>query len=691
MFVMTKMHQPLVGSKRGAPAINAPSRLFLLSTIEGPVPPPEPKEPVDPKPRPVPKPTDKAIPIPVRTPTGIVVPPVWPETLVAFIQWDYPENPYHNNRGLKMRAFVTATVKMIMLDDYFENNPKARRADLNGYQLINFASTYLGVKDRLPPKIREAFEAGLMKLSSEMLSWGVWGEERNKDMCVPIGLWYVAKACDDAEFARKVEAYARALMYDSKSFHPAGYWVERGGGIDVGFGGGANFYATWAALMTDWPFAKETVERAYRLRSHLSLRDPDGFLTGPSHFNSRLGSPASADQWHWDGARDHAAAMATDEAACFINPPTSEKLAGSAANRVSSFNFQIKQNPVRPDQFRRTSAKRTGYWANEDLRGRTWTWRLRQTYNFPIGINIGQQFYQNGAYARLAKLQQTDTPMLKTPFERGHVFLKNFADTFTVSRQKNYGVILHTGSVGEQPAGDGKRQYPGPLGFGGGQLSAFWTPETGSVILGRRIATRIDKNWDTLETWRQWPIHAISGQTADGAVITSARNAKPELTTDGKGHVTVKGLIPAVKFELQLTLKGKIEYQRNFAIEADAIRIESQVTPHGKDKLSELYETIPVYLRDARRQAKTPPTKIEWTIGEQRLPATADFAEGVTAVLLHRFDGSVRIQFDRPRRVKLSPADWADPYLTRATCRNVMIDLLDGEKMRVGYRIGPTQ
>jgi hypothetical protein len=60
----------------------------------------------------------------------------------------------------------------------------------------------------------------------------------------------------------------------------------------------------------------------------------------------------------------------------------------------------------------------------------------------------------------------------------------------------------------------------------------------------------------------------------------------------------------------------------------------------------------------------------------------------LTAVLLHRFNGAVRIEFDRPRRVKLSPAEWADPYLTRAACRNVMIDLLDGEEMRVGYRIG---
>ncbi len=689
LFVMTMMHQPLVGSKRGAPAINAPSWLFLLSTIEGPPPtPPTPEEPDKPtNPAPKPAATDEAIPIPVRKPAGIVVPPVWPESLIAFTQWDYAGNPYHNNPGLKMRALVTAAVKMIMLDDYFEQNPDARRTDLNGYKLFNYASTYLGAKDLLPPKVREAFETGLMRLGSQLLSWGVWGEERNKDMCVPIGLWVVAKACDNAEFAKKVEEYARWLMSDPDSFHPAGYWIERGGGIDVGFGGGANFYAVWAALMTDWPFAKETAERAYRLRAHLSLRDPDGFLTGPSHFNSRLGTPASADQWHWDGARDHAAAMVTDEAACFIHPPAAEELAGAAANRVAWFNFQIKQNPVRPDTLGRKSAKRTGYWANEDLRGKTWTWRLRQTYNFPIGINIGQQFYRGGSYARLVGLQKSASPMLETPFERGGGFLRNFADTFVVSRQKNYGAILHTGPVGEQPAADGKREYPGPLGFGGGQLSAFWTPETGSVILGRRIATRIDKNWDSLDSWRQWPHHAIAGQTAEGAVITSARNVRPTFSTQGEGRYAVEGAIPAVKFEQRLTLKGEIKYHRTFSIGPEFLRIESAATPDGNDKLTELYETLPVYLRDARRQAKSEPTNIEWTIGDEPAPATSDFADGVTAVLLHRFDGSVRIDFGRPRRVRLSPEVWPDPYLTKATCRNVMIDLLDGDEPRVTYQI----
>lgn len=697
LYVMTMMHQPLVGWKRGTPAINAPAWLFLLSTIEGPLPPPEDEtEKVEEQPKPA-DPNDFT-PVPIRTPHGIVVPPVWPETLMAFTQWDYAGNPYYNNRALKLRAFVTAVVKMVMLDDYFEKTPEARRGDFNGYKLACFGSTYLGAKEILPPEVQQAFEAGLLKLGQDMLSWGIQGLEPQKDMTVPVGLWYVAQACGQStpetkKFAADAEAFARTLMTDPRYFHPAGYWVERQGGPDVGFGGGANFYAIWLALMTDWPFAHENVEKSFRLRAHLCLPDPDGFVNGPSHFNSRLGSPASADQWHWDGARDQAGFMLTDEAGCFIKRPSAEDLAGAAANRVGWFNSQIKQNPVRPDLQGRKSAVRTGYWANEDLRGVTWTWRLWQTYNFPIGINVGYDFYKPGSYAHLQKLEAANSPMLRYPYLREEPFVRNFADAFIAARQPGYGAVLHTGPIGGTVPAEGMPEYPGPQGFGGGQLSAFWTPETGSVILGRRIATRADSNYDTLETWRLWPIHAVSGTTASGQVFTSARIVQPKVNVQ-ENEVTVSELIPAVTFAGGKPLSGKLAYQRKFIMRPQAIEIQTTVKSDGTEKLTELYETLPVFLRDAKRQAMAEPTSIEFEVDGKWMPGTVEFAEAVSRVRLKRFDGAVLITFDRPRRVKLSAEDWQDTYLTRGVCRNVMIDLLDDSSengnfrsAQVGYRL----
>jgi hypothetical protein len=699
LFVMTMMHQPLVGWKRGIPAVNAPSRLFLLSSLEGPLAPETPAAASPPVAKPPPatttadgKPLTKAdvTPVPIPEPTGIVVPPVWPETLVAFTEWNYPGNPYYDNRGLKLRAFVTAAVKLIMLDDYFDQNPAAGRADWNAYQLVTVSEGYRGAKELLPADVRKAYETGLMKLARRMLDWGVKGEEPNKDLSVPISLWYVARVCRDSAFAAEVEAYARPLFTDPRRFHPAGYWVERGDGIDVGFGGGANFYAVWAALATDWPFARETVERAYRLRNHLTLPEPDGFTTGPSHFNRRIGSPTSSDQWHWDGARDQAAAMITDEAWPFIKRPTDELLSGAAANRVAWFNFQIKQNLVRPDTEGRKSALRTGYWANDEIRGSSWTWRLWQTYNFPIGVNPGFAFYKSGSYARLKSLEDGDSPLLKSPYLRDENFVRNFGDAFISAKQPSYAAIVHVGPVGAATPDDGLTQMAGPLGFGGGQLSAFWTRATGAVVLGRRIGTTSETNFDAPEKWREWPLHAVTGATKAGEVFTSARHVRPETNLDlatDRGTATAAGSLTAALPGTAAELKGRVAYRRRFTIEPDGVRVETTVEGEGRDEFAELYETLPIYLRDAQRQAKAAPTVIEFQVGDAWTPATDAFQFGVTAVRLTRFDGAVTIAFDEPQRMKLSPAEWADTYLTRANCRNILIDLTGDKSARVGYRI----
>lgn len=70
--ILNLMHQPLIGNKRGTPAVTAPPSVFLLSSIE--------------------------------TPKGVMPPPVWAETLTSFIHWDYQGNLYRNNRALKLRA-----------------------------------------------------------------------------------------------------------------------------------------------------------------------------------------------------------------------------------------------------------------------------------------------------------------------------------------------------------------------------------------------------------------------------------------------------------------------------------------------------------------------------------------------------------------------------------------------------------
>lgn len=680
-YLYSLMHQPLVGTKRGYPAINSAAACYTLPRIE--------------------------------QPDGVFYTPAWPEALISFVQWDYPGNPYRDNRGLKFRVFMSAASNMLMFHDFAEKNdaavPSPIRPDWHGYNPVFWALPYPGFRDILPPDVQQAYKTGLRMIGERIMSWGIRGEACEHDYIAPVGLIYIARALDDAEFTKRVEAHTRPLYTDLRYFHPAGYWNERGG-PDLGFAGTANWFVAWTALLTDWPFVNDALARVYRLRGHLLLPEPDGTATGPSHFNSRLGSPVNADQWHWDGVRDGAAAMVTDEAVHFAKRPSAEQLQGAPATRASAFAFHLQENGVRNGKFISTEELQT-----EKTMPMEWKIRMWMTYNFPASVNPGYELYRPGTWARRQALEKANSPLLKSPFLRGEQFVRTFEREFVVTRQPAFAAILHTGVVGAQNADEKMHQFAGPLGLGGGQLSAFWTPQTGSVLLGLRIGMSYDKSFDVLDDWRTWPSHAVFGATAGGKVFTSARNARPTATTDVQGDTaTVKIGGPLVAMTVRkdpappdpakirdqmhdTPLTGQT-YARTFRTDSQGVSVETTVSGDGQETFAELYEVLPVYLRQSGAQAKATPTKIEFQVGGEWKPATETYAERVQAVKLTRFDGAVVVTFAQPRRAKLAPADWRDGWLNvGAMSRNVLIDLLEsgdrpasvkGSKT-IAYRIAP--
>jgi len=680
-YIMSMLQQPHVGGKRGIGAVNSPSKNFLLSTIEGS--------------------------------KDIIVPPVWEEALSTFIKWDSPGNLYHDNRALKMRTFVAAAVKLMMINDFYAANAGSGilRADWNGYHLITAASAYPVFKDELPAPVQKAYEAGLVRLGRHLLANGPTGQEPDYELGAAVGLWYASQAVDDDSFAADAKAYAHKLCTDPRYFHPAGYWNEVGG-VDVGFGGMANFWAVWLALASDWPFANEAVDKIYKLRSHLSLPEPNGAVTGPTAFNNRIGSPASEDQWDWDGARDQGAAMITDHALWLMNIPTAEQLEGAMAVRTGTFNGHL-YGSLRNAPYTHPTGERylggdskTGrYLKNDEIKGYRWKWRLFPNgWNYPIEVNPAYEFYRPGAYAHLMELQKQNSPMLTSPYLRPGNAIENFSDAFITAKQPTFAAILHVGPVGNPAPEDGMSQYKGPLGFGGGQLSAFWTPAGGSVILGRRSAITMrgenTLNLDKFEEWRLWPIHAVSGETTAGMLFTSARIASPEVTTDVKSNkavVKVAGTIPQTLSGQEGSLAGSIAYARTFTIDAKGVGVETTITGDGKDQVAELYETLPLFLNDTKmaKGLTLAEVTIEFQAGGKWAPATDAFVDNVQAVRVTRYEGKVQVTFASPQRVKLSPTEWKDKYLTRAVCRNVMVDLMKtGDKpgaikdtRTVSYRI----
>lgn len=109
---------------------------------------------------------------------------------------------------------------------------------------------------------------------------------------------------------------------------------------------------------------------------------------------------------------------------------------------------------------------------------------------------------------------------------------------------------------------------------------------------------------------------------------------------------------------------------RTFHVDDKGLRVETTVKNDGVDKAAELYETLPVFLREASLQSKATPTKIEFRFDGKWTPATAEFQEKVTAIKLTRFDGAVEIVFDRPQRVKPVPFKEASLSYTIGAIKN---------------------
>ena len=399
-WLLGKFPQPLFGTKRGMPAVNAPAQLFTLAALE--------------------------------TPQGVQRPPLWPEPVAFLVSWNYPGNPYHESRAMKLRAFVTMCVHLLMLDDQLEHAPEAsgNRSDWLTAPLILLAHPYPAVRDVLPEPVRQAYEIGLRKMGRRVLDWGPKGEEPNLDLIAPVALWYASQALHDAKFTEETTAAARQLFTDQRFFHSAGYFVDRGG-IDLGYAGQSNYFATWAALASGWPFAKEAVARCYRLRAHVCLPEPDGKFMGPSHFQTRYSADAWRDQWEWGDYRDTAAALLTDEAMYLTKLPPPEVLSSAVANRSNAFQAQLNENPV--------STERTGFLRNDEIKNAPWLFRRWQSYNFPGTVNFAYELCPPGAFSHRQQLEQDQSPLLKSPFQRADLFVREFDKTFVVAKQPSEG------------------------------------------------------------------------------------------------------------------------------------------------------------------------------------------------------------------------------------------------------------
>ncbi len=200
------------------------------------------------------------------------------------------------------------------------------------------------------------------------------------------------------------------------------------------------------------------------------------------------------------------------------------------------------------------------------------------------------------------------------------------------------------------------------------------------TVLGRLPDKWNYVTWDKIEAW---PTHHLWGRTAAGVAFSSARQREPwvRFETDADPpRVHVLGslgspdtLAPSDAPEAGLDV-GHVYYQRRFTLSDEGLHIHSELRSQGKDQLTELWETLPIYLNDAR-QTKGADAQIELQAGGTWRPGGADFVDRVEAVRIVRGEGAIVIEFDQPRRVGLSDVI-VTSYQKKDRLRNLKIDLL---------------
>lgn len=555
------------------------------------------------------------------------------QSLAQLAAWPWPGNPYRGSRALQLRALTLAIVDLVMLDTLHEQNPQGSdRADYLGGNLIWLGDTYRLCKAALPPEARAAYETGLIKLARRLVAWGPKGLMTDMDLFAPVGLWYVQQATGDPEMAVLARTYSRPLFTSPAFFNPAGYFVDNGC-FDTSYNGISLFFGAWAALATDWPFARDALVKALTLRAHLCFPNPDTGFSGPSAMSSRTSGDPPRDQWQFTD-RMQGGAMISPDAVYLATLPDDQALAAAPAKLADTLNRT-------PPPKLKTRAWCESHWSYRS--------RFAAVHATP------------GHLARLRALHAESSPLTLPLYRRDGSFIRAFGEDFVIARFPAYAAAIHTGPVGRSFGHNNL-----PYGYGGGQLATFWTSASGVTLAGRRrgVQGAVYESWSE---WRSWPIHAVSGCTPSGLILTSARIRQPllERTLDARrAVVTVRGAIPLLAPDTQTETDSGYAYSRTFTADAGGVTVETAVAPGTNAvPVSELYETLPLFLQELPAQT-TAVLRVQQA-GAWAVATPGDSFPAAEGIRVDRFGGAMEIRLDHPRSVHLSP-DWTDGYQTRA-------------------------
>lgn len=625
-----------------------------------------------------------------------------PAALAWWIQFDFPGNPYFDSQPGRRRALVIAIVDMLMLETSHAD-PRNIKPDFMGANLGTWAYTYQVCQQELPAEAKDAYKHGMLHYLTLMERIAPRDGNTNMDMREIVTLAELDHVfAGDAKLHRRLVNLARRILFGTPergpatsdprrgTFHPAGY-IGEADGPETSYNGISLYHLTEAAMVSrgnkDWDeFLPEVIRRMVRFKAYNTFPEPDGGYEGPSSWSTRTNAPYVYDQRDrpW---RPFAEAMLTDEAlyrlridphggiaqtAFGFAPP--EVMLADIRQTIGRFN----RNRRRPEKWK---ADEGPIWAES---------------HWPADLPYTWDHYVPGSYERFRKLLAQESQMLRAPFARSADVNLAFDEEFWMAKQGDWGF-----QVEAVPHMSRSYDKGGSGALAGGSLATFWTKPTGVVILGRLPDKWNYVTWDKIAAW---PTHHLWGRTADGLAFSSARQWHPRVRFEGGQNprkVNVFGSLgPSRTTEREDILDaGHVFYRKEFTLHKNGLHVQSELLSQGKDQITELWETLPVFLNQTRRSRNADPsgdTTIEFRIDEQWQPAATTLTSGVEAIRLKRHNGAVIIDFDVPCRIALSEV-LTTRYQKKDRLRTINIDLTSGDgkpqdmprKATVGYLIRP--
>ncbi len=603
--------------------------------------------------------------------------------------WDRPWNPYFHDPRVANRAAVISILTLVMIREqiHYDNAGEAGcrqppagppHTGSQGFSLTFNAYTYSQVAQALPEDVRKAWGDGLRWFATLLGNTRPSGPE-NMRLSTPVGISYTGLALQDESFKQLAETAMDKLL--ESEYSQAGY--IRDGGVPDGSYNGISLHRLaeyWAISQS--PRILDVIRRSYELKNYLVLPEPSGGTLSPSHFNARCADGFDSDQYQ---GREVMLLPQLPEAAWFARKHWPQDLTSDAVSKL------VERNLNRFDD-RVPGAGPWGIGKGTESRPHGWGRVLALPY----------LLYHSGEPDKVDLLiEQNDSPVIL----KENSYTKSFGGEFYVVRRPGYAAVFYTGPA--VPSDNGATNYRAMLedeggymmGFGGGGLSAFWTPEAGSLLLGRmtgmegyqRRKKLVGKTTYVIGGWRDWLVNQIVGETKDGKILTSSRVANPRsrLVNDGS-RLEIKGEIPGTLRRQGEITKAKVSYNRSYEFQDDGIVCHLEVSSSLPLEMKSLYETLPLVLSTGRTEKG--PLDLRFLDANGETIAEVDGrVPGVRTLEMRRHNGSARIEFPMPITISLASEAALSRQVSFVRGKTLLVELpvslVPGTPLQLSYHL----